>query len=139
MIHFTRAEFIRSTTAQDRGIDNRCPDILLSNLDFTMAGAERIRAILEAPIVVLSGYRCPDLNAAVGGAESSQHMAAQAMDFTSPRFGPPIMIAKALAPLVRVLGIDQLILEPTWVHVSFTHQPRYSVLRKTPRGYEQGI
>jgi hypothetical protein len=47
-----------------------------------------------------------------------------AADFRAPAFGTPLQVCKALAPVVSVLGIGQLILEfatPNgggWVHVS---------------------
>ena len=42
---------------------------------------ENIRHLLgDRPITVLSGYRCPKHNAAVGGAKSSQHMLGTAAD-----------------------------------------------------------
>jgi hypothetical protein len=128
-VHFTRAELIRSKTAQERGIDNSPPEHLLAELDFTQAGCERIRAALGFPMIIHSGYRCPQLNDAVGGSPSSQHMAGQAVDFTCPAFGSPLLIVERLKPLMQVIGIDQMILEKSWVHVSFTLQPRYQALR----------
>lgn len=41
---------------------------------------EPLRAAFGAPIRVLSGYRSPDLNRAVGGSLSSQHLFAEAAD-----------------------------------------------------------
>lgn len=130
-VHFTLAEFVRSRVATEHGIDNAVPEKLMTNLEFTMAGCERIRAYLGHAMTITSGYRCPELNHEVGGAENSQHLSAQAADFICPGFGPPRLIVKALKPMRFVLGIDQLILEKTWVHVSFTAQPRYQVLEAT--------
>lgn len=128
MSHFTRAELIRSVSASAHGIDNSPPASILPHLDFTLAGLERVRAFLGAPLIISSGYRCQELNRAVGGAPSSQHMLGQAADFTAPSFGDPQKIAGALAAARRFLGIDQLILEPAWVHISFTLTPRYQFL-----------
>lgn len=41
---------------------------------------ERVRAVRGAPLRIVSGYRCPVHNAAVGGAKDSQHMYASAAD-----------------------------------------------------------
>lgn len=131
-VHFTRAELIRSKKAQELGIDNAPPEALLYALDFTMAGAERVRAFLGFPMIITSGYRCPELNAAVGGSASSQHMRAEAIDFKCPGFGSPVRVVEALVAVRRQLGIDQLILESDWIHASFTLQPRYQVLRALP-------
>ena len=46
---------------------------------------ERIRAFLGAPILIHSGYRCPELNGAIAGsAKTSQHMKGEAADFSCP-------------------------------------------------------
>jgi hypothetical protein len=80
-------------------------------------------------MLISSGYRSPALNVEVGGSKTSQHMLGQAADFVSPSYGDPEQIVKGLSRLIYLLGIDQLILEESWVHVSFTLTPRYQVLR----------
>lgn len=134
-MNFTKDELIRSRIAQERGIVNVPPPLVLVALDFTLAGCERIRAALGGnPMVISSGYRSPELNAAVGGSKTSQHMLGQAVDFTCPKFGDPQEVVKRLAPMMRLLGIDQLILERGWVHASFTLAPRYQVLKDAGSG-----
>ena len=39
-----------------------------------MALLERMRLDLDAPITITSGYRCPEHNAKVGGAQRSRHL-----------------------------------------------------------------
>jgi uncharacterized protein YcbK (DUF882 family) len=46
---------------------------------------ERIRALSGAPLRILSGYRCPVHNRAVGGAIGSQHTHGTAADFAPGR------------------------------------------------------
>lgn len=41
---------------------------------------EELRVILGKPISILSGYRCPTHNRAVGGAKHSQHLIGNASD-----------------------------------------------------------
>ena len=83
---------------------------------------EPIRAEF-GPFSPTSGYRCPELNVAVGGATNSQHMAGQAADIVIPgltRFDLARWIEGAL-------DFDQLILEfytpgapnSGWVHCSY--------------------
>ena len=105
----------------------------------------RIRSTINCPVVVTSGYRCQTLNQAVGGATTSDHPQGHAADIISPRYGTATELANALAPLVSVLGIGQLILEGVrgrqWVHVS-THVPEKAtnrVLTITDAGVVQGI
>lgn len=127
--HFTVAEFVRSAKAAVLGIDNSLPAALLPAARATADMLERIRDVLSAragytvPISISSGYRCAALNLAIGSGNTSDHPRAQAADFTAADFGTPLQICRALAPLVQVLGIGQLIYEcPTrdrrWVHVS---------------------
>lgn len=44
---------------------------------------ERLRRILGRPIVIVSGWRCAEHNAAVGGAPRSQHLYGRAADIPS--------------------------------------------------------
>lgn len=131
--HFTLAEFTRSAKAQALGIKNDGPVHVVQNLLGTAQMLERIRSALgNKPITITSGYRCPQLNAAVGSRNSSDHITGQAADFVAPAFGTPTEIARLLAPLVNTLDIGQLILEgingKTWVHVS-TDKPTRAINR----------
>lgn len=104
------------------------PDAVMDALKRTAQGLEAVRVRLGcAPIIVTSGYRCPALNAAIGGAKNSQHMRGEAADIICPRFGGPVEVATAL----RDSGVeyDQLLLEfGRWVHVSFSERPRHMAL-----------
>lgn len=123
-MNFTLNELLRSRVGENRGIDNTPSDEIKRQLEFTIAGLQRIRCALGRPMIITSGYRCPELNLAVGGVESSQHVKGEAADFISPSFGRPSDITEYLSDRMGILGIDQLILESSWVHVSFTTVPR---------------
>ena len=45
-----------------------------------LACLEVLRAVHRKPILIVSGYRCPVHNSAIGGAPDSQHMYASAVD-----------------------------------------------------------
>jgi len=127
--NFTLEEMTHSDEAMTLKIENVCPPELLQAMRFTALGMERIRAaLLGLGVEVLSGYRSYALNLAVKGSVNSQHMKGEACDFICPRFGQPFDVARRLSSNCRVLGIDQLILEKTWVHVSFSWDPRHEVL-----------
>lgn len=130
--HFDLAQLTRSSVAQARGLSNEPPPELLPRLILTAEMLERIRSTLDAPVIVTSGYRSPQVNIAVGGATSSDHTQGHAADIVAPMFGTPYDIARRLAPLVSTLGIGQIILEgikgKRWVHVS-THTPEKAVNR----------
>jgi hypothetical protein len=131
--HFALAEFLVSQTAERMGIDNDPPIEVVQALKRTAMGLEAVRVRLgSAPIVVKSGYRCLELNRAIGSKDTSQHLNGEAADFIAPGFGTPQEIVAAL----RDSGIeyDQLILEYAargrgWVHISFTAAPRHMALQ----------
>jgi hypothetical protein len=117
--HFTLAEFTASDTAARLNIDNSLPDELREAAHQTLEMMERIRFHIDAPITITSGYRCEALNRAVGSKPGSDHTLAYAVDFKAPKAGSPFQIAASLAPVIKIIGIGQLILEfGTWVHVS---------------------
>ncbi len=95
---------------------------------------EPVRERLGKPIVVNSGFRCPIHNRAVGGATASQHMKGEAADLRID--GKPEVLAKTI---VANGTWDQLILYPTFVHVSWKRAGgnRREILRKTATGYER--
>lgn len=129
-VFFTLKEFQYSRTAEENEIENVLPEELMGAALFTLAGLERVRWVLMHPMTLSSGYRCPELNRhpKIGGVEDSQHTKAEASDFICPGFGTPKEIYDKLTPLRFILGIDQLILEASWVHVSFTLNPRYQAI-----------
>ncbi len=138
--HFTLKEFCRSQAAEDAKIPNLPLGNELAALHFTAAGMERVRACLGFPIKINSGYRSPQVNKLVGGSVNSQHCKGEAVDFVCPAFGTPLKICQALRGSMKILGIDQLIQEGTWVHISFTQTPRYQILTKRSDGsYAQGL
>lgn len=135
--HFTLAEL---TVTLHRAIDNTAPPAIVGVLQQTTAPRmERIRAALGDHIVtVSSGYRCPALNAAVGGAPDSAHMSGYAVDFNVFALPSPLEVCKAICASGE--AFDQLIEEGTWVHVSFDPRMRHQVLTKNPAGgYHAGL
>lgn len=74
------------------------------------------------PLAINSGYRCPEVNKAVGGVPTSQHVFGEACDVCP--FGRnghgDIETVRQLAITARDLGLpfDQMILYPSFVHFS---------------------
>lgn len=126
---FTKSELTRSDTARIRGIDNTPTPEASAALDALMWNVlDPIRRMWGKPIIVNSGYRCPKLNAAIGGSATSQHMKGEAADITA---GDPTknkelfdMIAQSAIPF------DQLIDEKgyRWIHVSYRPNGRRNIL-----------
>jgi hypothetical protein len=128
--HFKLSELLRSDIALRRGLDNAPPGAVLQTMAAVLVpGLERVRAALGAPMHITSGYRGPAVNAAVGGGPRSQHLLGEAADFVAPTFGSQRDVARFLAGRAAELGIDQLIYEGTWCHVSFrAARPRHEAL-----------
>ena len=128
--HFSLSEMLASETAETLHIPNtplKCHITALQNL--VQRCLEPTRQHFGLPIQVNSGYRCPQLNAAVKGASNSQHLAGEAADITIPRKHWPFcytsseQIARLLFTWMKDnVDLDQLILEHSgtswWVHVS---------------------
>lgn len=49
-----------------------------------LTAMEVLRNMADLPVIVLSGYRCPRHNKAVGGAPKSEHVLGQAVDIRVP-------------------------------------------------------
>jgi len=116
--HFTLEEFTFSQTATRKGIDNTPHEGILDNLCILANGMEDVRNLLNAPIYVSSGYRCPELNDLLGSKRTSQHTKGLACDFTSNVYGSPQIIFADI--ITSDIPYDQLILEfDRWIHISF--------------------
>ena len=116
--HFTLEEFTFSQTATRKGIDNTPHEGILDNLCILANGMEDVRNLLNAPIYVSSGYRCPELNDLLGSKRTSQHTQGLACDFTSNAYGTPSDVVFAIVS--SNIPYDQVILEyDRWVHISF--------------------
>jgi len=138
--NFSLGQLIYSEIAEHERIDNTPGPEIVDNLRLLARGLEQVRTLTGFPLEISSGYRCPELNARVGGATSSQHTRGQAADFTCAEFGPPVDIIKAIRD--SDIDFDQCILEyARWVHISFSATPRGKVLTLyDPReGYLDGL
>ena len=118
--NFRLSEFTRSDTAKRLGIENECSSVEqvlnLAYLCHTVLQPLRDRF---GPIRINSGYRCPELNKAVGGAHNSQHMKGEAADIYLPSVDKGL---EYLAFLKTLPAVDELIWEGKgnthWIHVS---------------------
>lgn len=141
--HFTYREGTYSATARFKGIDNNPDPVQLEAMKYTALKMEAVRQLLDSrPLYISSWFRSRALNVAIGGAQNSQHSKGEAVDFKCPGWGSPKRIALWLSQNKDVLEYDQLILEPTWIHISFTQTspPRKNDLTVTPTGkYVKGI
>lgn len=125
-MHFTIEELCASQTAKAKGISNTPNMQQMINLVYLTAYVlEPLRVAMGEPIKIGSGFRCQQLNKAVGGVTNSQHMKGQAADLCID--GDIKKGKKWFAYIRDHLPFDQLIWEKNpktgnyWVHVSFIY------------------
>lgn len=142
--HFYWNEVTESDMAARLDIDNTLPPDLVPVIISTARKAEKIRALLNEPMKITSWYRSLALNTALRSKPTSQHIKGEAIDFTSPSYSTPLSICRRILNYRELIPFDQLILEHTWVHVSFlsdpTVKPRGEVLSLLQSGgYATGL
>ncbi len=122
--NFTLQEMLNSPTANQKGITEQYtpPHEIISNLTTLCRQLlEPLRAKINKPVIITSGYRCPRLNVAVGGVNTannvSQHTKGEAADTHVEG-----MSIEDWYQFIKTSGVpfDQLIQEfDSWAHVSF--------------------
>ena len=125
MKHFTLSEFFRSSTAEKNGIKNE-PSIdaratIVRNINLLVDNVlDPVRDMVNTPIIITSGYRCPQVNRLVGGVDNSQHMSGCAADFHVGGFTPSMM-HQVFLYIFNTLEFDQLIYyrRKNFIHVSY--------------------
>lgn len=122
--NFTLAELIKSDVAMRHGIDNLPKPMHLHNLrELVINVLQPVRDYYNQPVKINSGYRSEELNKAVNGSKTSDHMLGFAADIevlNASNYDLALWISKNLK-------FTQLILEfytmgnpySGWVHVSY--------------------
>ena len=112
--NFELKEFTRSNTATQEGIAND-PGVrevkAIENLVVNLL--QPLREKYGKRMVINSGYRCPELNKAVGGVPTSQHTKGEAADVACEH---PAYLVDCLRR--SGLDFDQCIQYSTFVHLS---------------------
>ena len=121
------AEVTKSKTAKRLGIDNTPDDWATENLRKIAEHVfQPLRDAFKCPIYVSSGYRSPELNAAIGGSKRSQHMEGRALDLDADVYGN-CTNSQIFNWIRENVEFDQMVWEfgtednPNWVHVSFVY------------------
>jgi hypothetical protein len=133
--HLTLAELIRSESAKRNGISNMPTAEHIANLKLLAEHIfEPIRLNFRCPILISSGYRSKELNAKIGGANTSQHSFGQAIDIDMDGTNYGVDNQEIFYYIKDKLPFDQLIWEfgndknPDWVHCSYSDRHRREVL-----------
>lgn len=103
------------------------PTQCLVNLQYGVATIlQPLRDALGCPIIINSGYRCPQVNQLVGGVANSQHMSGCAADI---RPADLKKFSACIEFLKKSPYTDQLLCASSWCHVSWQPHgiPRHDV------------
>ena len=125
--HFELREFTDSLTARKYGIANVPSPVAVENLRaLCVHTLEPLRKALGLPIIITSGFRTKALNDKLAhSSERSQHMLGQAADFyVAPGqsgLSRRELLIKAFREILTnpKIDFDQLILYPSFIHVSY--------------------
>lgn len=120
--YFTLEELTRSTAAERLGIDNTPPDEVILNLrSLATYTLDIVRLEARRPVIVNSGYRCQELNKAVGGVSNSQHLRGKAADISVGGMEANRRLFELIKSKKSRCPYDQLILEHNgvWIHISY--------------------
>lgn len=132
--HFTLSEFTRSATADKYGFKNTPNENQIANLKALCENVlEPLRTFANSisphpkgesvGVFISSGFRCPKLNALVGGVPNSQHKTGEAADIRIPDIATGNLWFEWMEDNLQ---FDQLIKERAtrtsksfWIHVSY--------------------
>ena len=120
---FVLEEFTKSDTAKAKGIVNAIGQAEVVNLCALVHQVlQPLRDAMGHQVKIGSGYRCPRLNAEVGGVKNSQHMTGEAADLCID--GDMAKGKRWFEWIKTYCNFDQLIWEHNakgtyWVHVSY--------------------
>lgn len=124
--HISYREATFSATAQRLGIKNEPDEAALYKMKIVAEECfEPARKAMGKPIKINSFFRCRELNKAVKGSATSQHVTGEAIDMDA---GTREDNKKLYEWCKANLVFDQLIYEygdetgPDWVHISFCHK-----------------
>jgi len=124
--HLDLSEVTRSESAKRKGISNMPTEAHIANFKLLAENIfEPIRTHFRCPIIISSGYRSKELNAAIGGSLTSQHCQGEAIDIDMDGTPNGVTNRMVFDYIKDNLEFDQLIYEfgdkenPDWVHVSY--------------------
>ena len=122
--HFSLEEL---THTDHRTIENVPNSSEINNLKRVADLLEEVKTLLGGkPVIILSGFRCKELNDAVGSKDTSQHRVGCAADIRVPSLSPDEIVKAVMASNINY---DQLIREFStpngggWTHISVTNNP----------------
>jgi hypothetical protein len=126
-LHLDLSEVLWSESAKRNGISNMPTAEHIANFKILAEKIfEPIRTHFRCPIIISSGYRSKELNAAIGGSATSEHCSGQAIDIDMDGTPNGVTNRMVFDYIKDNLDFNQLIFEfgdkenPDWVHVSYS-------------------
>jgi hypothetical protein len=121
-LNFTYKEMIKSETALRKGIENIPNEYQILNIQ--LLAQEVLQPLRNefGPIKINSGFRCEELNIAIGGSPNSNHCRGEAADIN---LLSNISLMIIINIIYKYLEFDELIAEYFpygWIHVSYRDQ-----------------
>lgn len=118
--HFSIEELAGTSNAQYKKLNLLKAQEHMGKMYMLAGFAERVREIIGKPMIITSGYRCPELNKAIGGALTSQHIFCEAIDFVVKGLRVEDIFNRIVT---SDLKYNQIIIERNksgsqWVHLS---------------------
>lgn len=125
---FTLKELTKSSTATRLKIDNTPNEEVFRNLQYGVQMVlDPLRRVHQQPIIITSGYRCEQLNKAVGGVPNSWHTKGNAADIHIKNENDARKIFQILKTLPSVdTALFEHSRQSQWIHVQWD-------MTKTPR------
>jgi hypothetical protein len=119
--HFTLEELCATSHKEFQKKNLEYGKTIKTRLENLANFLEEVSVVCDSPLLITSGVRCPELNKAVGGVATSQHVTGHAADIIPQKNGS---VQDHFCKIFKShLIYDQLILEETkgkiWIHISY--------------------
>lgn len=125
--YFTIEELCKSDVAEQQNIDNTPLENIQENLKKLIEFLNPLREAWGSAIRINSGYRCPELNQAVGGVATSAHCEGWAVDMypINKKF---TKFKQFIVDYLKDKTFDQAIIEKSghsqWIHLGLWSRGR---------------
>ena len=117
---FSVKELTYSATARKYGIDNTPDEESVVNMEELIEVLDGVRKEWGSALLVLSGFRCGELNEKLGGVKTSAHKIGYAVDLV-PANNQKMKFFEFMKEYLKDKPFDELILETNsnggvWIH-----------------------